>query len=253
MSTPLLNSLLSKREALETNADGIEKLLLVVGALVMLGVAGESIFGVRAFLNNRKIQAVQRSIDAERADIARKESDASADKIADAQRDAEEARSMAKGFESQIADFDARAKSAVAEAAKANLELARLTAPRILTDEQSERIARTLHPFAGQEFDIVPYFDIKESLNIANRILATLTCSPAGWKYIPGDPTARLMGGLAGVQVWRHPDADDSTKNAADWLVSSLSKEGIEAVLRIQNPVNNPKNNKLNLSVGTKP
>jgi hypothetical protein len=119
MNTPLLDSLLAQKAALDSSADSTEKLLLVVGALVMIGVAGESIFGVKAFLNNRKLQAVQRSIDTEREEIARKEAQASTAAIVEAQRGAEEARATAKGFESKIAESDARVKSAEAQVASA--------------------------------------------------------------------------------------------------------------------------------------
>ena len=101
------------------------------------------------------------------------------------------------------------------------------------------------------EFDIVPYRDIKESLDLANRILNVLVA--AGWQYKPPTNGAFLMGGIEGVKVFRHPDADDMTKRAVTVLISSLTTGGIEARLEVENPINNPKHNSVTLSVGTKP
>ncbi len=173
-------------------------------------------------------------------------------KVAAADARSAEASAKAEGFRLDIAKANASAAIAQAEAAKANLELARLKAPRTLTDEQATRIAHAVASFAGQEFDITPYRDIEESLNIANRILQTLVSNTAGWLYRPLPNGSFLIGGLEGVQVWRHPEADKKAKDAADSLVTALNREGIAAVLRMENP-KNPKENKINLNIGTKP
>ena len=58
-----LNTLLAKKDALETFISRIDIWLIVVGIIVVVGVAGESICGYIALLNNRKLQKVQHSID----------------------------------------------------------------------------------------------------------------------------------------------------------------------------------------------
>ena len=60
-----------------------------------------------------------------------------------------------------------------------------------------------------------------------------------------------MLGGVIGVQVWTHPDADPSTKLAASSLVDALNAEGIEAISKEQNP-KNTKTNMIGLSVGAK-
>src|SRR5689334_429457 len=58
-----LNDLLSRKASLEGIIGNIDVWLLVFGMFVVIGVAGESVFGIRAWWNNRKLQAVQQQID----------------------------------------------------------------------------------------------------------------------------------------------------------------------------------------------
>ena len=61
-----------------------------------------------------------------------------------------------------------------------------------------------------------------------------------------------MLGGTEGVQVWRHPNADDRVQQAADALVTALNGAGVFAILKLQN-VANPIDEMINLNVGTKP
>src|ERR1700687_5244233 len=63
MDLPELASLLSKRAELETRLEGFGVWLIVFGVIVAIGVTGESIFAIKEWLNNRRLQAVQRDID----------------------------------------------------------------------------------------------------------------------------------------------------------------------------------------------
>ncbi len=123
-------------------------------------------------------------------------------------------------------------------------------ADRSLTDAQITEIANKVRPFSGQEFGITTYWDLKEALDIANRILKALNL--AGWKYLKPERPSFLFAGIAGVLVYAHPAADERTKEAAASLVSALTKEGIASELRAQIFPENP-HNRLYLSVGTKP
>lgn len=107
-----------------------------------------------------------------------------------------------------------------------------------------------LRVFAGQEFDITPYWDTKESMAIANRIGEVLT--HAGWKYAPPKQSGFMLGGITGVLVYVHPSAPANVKNAAGALVSALSQQGIVSEIRLENPAN-PFDSELHLNVGTKP
>ena len=171
-------------------------------------------------------------------------------KIAELGKKAADSETKAESFRLDIAKANESAAQARARAIEANLELEKLKAPRSLTGEQSARIANRLKEFAGQEFDVTPYWDSPESLKFANQIADSLI--RAGWQYVKPVKSGFMLGGIVGVQVWRHPDADDSASRAADALVAVLTAEGFSATLRVQNAVNNPKNNKLRLNVGSK-
>jgi hypothetical protein len=171
------------------------------------------------------------------------------------------ARKEADAFETRLGSAEYKADEAekhlsdtLERATKAEQESARLTAKfadRSLSDAQVQSIGDALSVFAGQEYDIVTYWDTPECMNISNRIHAALQV--ARWRYIPPPETGvALFGGITGVQVFRHPDSDDGAKRAADSLISLLNVNGVYAQLKIQNPKNNPKHNRLSLSVGTK-
>jgi hypothetical protein len=89
MPPKTLESLISKKEALEATFDGFEKWHIVFGILIAIGVVGESVYGFRSWRNNQWLHAIQQSIDEfRRAEITQlctelKQADS---KIAEAQR-----------------------------------------------------------------------------------------------------------------------------------------------------------------------
>ena len=103
-----------------------------------------------------------------------------------------------------------------------------------MTDEQVTKIANKIRSFGDQEYKVTTFWDLKEPLAISHRIHQALTL--AAWKYIPVGPGgAFLLGGIAGVQVWVHPEADQRVREAAETLVRALNDEDITAELRQQN------------------
>jgi hypothetical protein len=169
-----------------------------------------------------------------------------------------------KRFQSEqataVAEANARAAEANARAAEANekaeqerlarVKIEQRLADRVLTDAQVEAIADKLKPFAGQEYRVTTYWDLKEPLALANRIHQSLT--RAGWKYSKPEGATALFSGIGGVQVYVHPDANEVVQAAATALVSALTAEDIETDMRQQNAPNNP-DIKLYVNVGTKP
>jgi hypothetical protein len=136
-----------------------------------------------------------------------------------------------------------------ARAADAQLALERYKAPRELTDAQQANIVNALRKFAGQEYGITTFWDLKEPLafaEILNRLLQM-----AGWKFVGDGKRGYILGGLTGVQVWMHPDADPPVKEAVNGLIAALKAEQLETSLKLQNP-QNPKSNNIALNVGTK-
>ena len=135
-------------------------------------------------------------------------------------------------------------------AATAEASLKKLTSDRELTDEQIAVIANKLRWFAGQEYRVTTFWDMREPLAITNRIHAALQL--ANWKYLPHETATMMLGGIESVQVWIHPEADPRAKEAAKGLIDALNGEHIAAVAKEQNP-KNPKMNEINLNVGTRP
>jgi hypothetical protein len=92
---------------------------------------------------------------------------------------------------------------------------------------------------------------MQEPVAFANQIYTALEL--AGWKYIKPESAMFMLGGTEGVQAWTHPNADAEVKQAANALVSALNSAHVAFVVhKFQNAVN-PKDNKINVNVGTKP
>lgn len=237
-------------------------------ALVIGGIAGELCATVKTSESSGEIIAYvdHNASDAKTsADNAANASKRASDAAQEAESLAHGARQEADLFEAEIVSAKKEAASAEshltqaresaseadAKAASAARDLANYEAPRTLTDLQAQAIAAKLKPFGSQEFDVIPYWDSKESMGIAQRV-ADILIVLAGWKLEQPTGYTALMGGLVGVKVDIHPSADARTNSAARALVAALNEQGIDAKLEIQNPTNNPKNDKIDLSVGSK-
>ena len=229
---------------------------ILFGVAVLGGVVGEFLCGHKLSQVSDELQRIadKEVADANKiaesarqeAESARKESSQNNERAAKALDDAETARKEAREFQLQIAQANERAANAERETAK----LTQRFAARSLTAGQLTMIADHLRGFAGQEFDVTPYWDLKESMAIANQIADGL--NHADWKYVPPKQSGFMLGGVAGVQVYVHPSADNKIKTAASSLVAVLNEQGIESEIRYQNAAN-PPDSKLHLNVGTKP
>jgi hypothetical protein len=152
---------------------------------------------------------------------------------------ARETRKEADSFEKDIA-----------LAKKAALGAQETLAERELTDEQVKDIGGRLLQFAGQEYEIVAYWDNPESMHIANRIHAALQL--AHWKYIPPPKNGvALLGGVVGVVVNVHHEANLGTKRAGERLVSTLNEQGIVTKSRDKNDPRHP-DHTITFSIGSK-
>jgi hypothetical protein len=245
---------------------------IFAGVLVTVGVIGELGIEFQQSGVETQLEATNGTLTGDLGQVAKEAADNAKDALRDAStamtqvgtvepklREAQEASQRALETSSRAQVIASNAESHLREAEKDASEAERKAATvldrfadRVLTDEQAERIAAKARSFSGQEFDITPYRDVPESLHIAERILGILTSVSVGWKYTPPSSATFLMGGVSGVLIDRHPDADERTKLAAETLIAVLNKEGIRAELRIENPTNNPKHNTIHISVGTK-
>jgi hypothetical protein len=158
---------------------------------------------------------------------------------ADAERQRKEVREAFEVLKQEIGQARAETK-----------KIMQRMADRILTNQQIQEIADKIKEYAGQEVQIVTYWDMKEPLALSNQLYTSF--DRAGWKYIKPERATFMLGGTEGIQVWRHPKGDDRVQKAADALVAALNAANLDAVLKLQNAAN-PIDNKINLNVGTKP
>lgn len=120
-----ITGLLERKAGLDKLLDSFEIWLLVFGILVVVGVAGESVFGIRTWWNNRKLHAIQQSIDDLRQAESKSTAQAFERDISLANKEAADANALAKQYESGISEAKARAAEAEKGAAEAKLELAK--------------------------------------------------------------------------------------------------------------------------------
>ena len=211
MDNATLTALLSKREALEAALGRIEMWALIFGVIVVIGVAGESIFGVRTWRNNRKLRDLQQQIE----QIQQTET-------TQLNNEAEDARSTARKADER--------------AAKAELELEKLRTPRTIDDETFNRLVKRFRPFSGQNFDIDAFRDDKESTDFATRIFNALQL--AGWSLAKNSSGTLGFVVVVGVEFCVRPDADSRTKMIANESASIFRSEGISATDLVFPPSN---------------
>ena len=205
--------------------------------LVVAGVVLEALFGLVAFISaDIRESRSERQIAELTFGAAQLEKDTTVLRlqIATAERDAAAATAQAKEAESHLADANRAASEANARAAKAALELAKFKAPRTLTDAQIKVIADKLIVFVGQAFQITTYWVSHEPLGLANRIFLALQLSR--WTYIKPTGWSSPLFNEEGVFVYVHPHASESSKNAANALVSALNNAGIVSELKHADP-----------------
>jgi hypothetical protein len=166
------------------------------------------------------------------------------------------ALNLARGARQEADSFEQDIKSArqlAASAAQGTAAISSELADRTLTDDQVASIASKLSKFAGQRYTVVAYWQSPESLGIANRVHQALGGKGgAGWLYFNEGSKDVMMGGVVGIFVSMHPDADETTKQAAAALIDALHTEGLKAEAEPQNPKNNPKHNDILMKFGAK-
>jgi hypothetical protein len=125
-------------------------------------------------------------------------------------------------------------------------------AARSFSPPQAADLAARLKPFSPLTFQIIPYWDDKESFDLANRIDVIL--EGIGWKLENPTRFTMLAGVVAGVVIAVDKRASDNARNAAKELASALTANGVDAKEREEeNPTTNPPSERINMSVGIKP
>ena len=203
----------------EKHAPNWVKLLAIIGWLLIVGgVAGEYVADsfvskgdgfVQKFdeilladaqkktgaASERAAKAFERAAQTEREASQENERAAKAEqqateenaRAAKALEAAETARKNAEGFSLQIAQANERAANAEARAAQAQLELARIAAPRSLTNVPG--LVAALKPFNGTEYTLNVFMDT-ESMEFTKVVARTFEA--AGW--VRKQPTGTSIG-----------------------------------------------------------
>jgi hypothetical protein len=216
------------RVHLEALIGRLEVWALIFGALVAIGVVGESVYGIRLWWNNRKLQAMQSAeSDSLRAEIAKL-----GNTTAEANARAAEANQK---FESERI---------------ARLKLEQRLAPRVISMEQANIIGALLKRFSGQKYVFVTYQDDKEAMEFAGQINTVLS-QMAGWTV------EQSKGFLAftlefNVTASTDPAASDKTRDAAAAMAKAFSSVGIPATSAVT-PGSTGEPDTIQVRVGKKP
>ncbi len=152
-----------------------------------------------------------------------------------------------------IADTNERAAHAEARAAEANLELARLTTPRVLDAGAQARVLAQLRPFSGTPFDLSVAAD-SETLRLLSELDDVL--NKAGWvqRPYPGPIGLSLPHGMVGIAVATGIHIEVPPTNQNDWthaaqaLEAALNAKGLQATATLTTSPSN----RLNIKVGKK-
>ncbi len=143
------------------------------------------------------------------------------------------------------------------------VELAKLIAPRALTQETQQRVLDAATPFAGLKYDASVFPDDAEALAYLEQI--ELILETAGWTELSwsGEPPGLERAGRTsigtraqvGVRVevaFSETDANPALAAASEALAKSLDHNGIEAVAGTGNAGSTNKN-VVHIIVGKKP
>lgn len=133
-------------------------------------------------------------------------------------------------------------------AAKANLELERLRAPRTLSVKQQSRMMEKLKVFQGTKFGIVVHAWQDEPATFKSMLLGTLVRS--GWDVDIQHQRAASFRLSPGVVVSVGFVTPPRINDPAQALVESLTSEGFDARLEYGNVT--PKNIDIEIQIGTK-
>jgi len=137
------------KTALETALARLDIWLQIFGAMVAIGIVGEVGVGLRHWVLNRQLQTIQHIED--------------------------------QAHEQNIAEANVRAAKAQEEAAKANLELEKIKAPRTISPQEQTEIITALKPFSGTPYELLVGTD-SESTNFMKIIQSIL--NHAGWVQV---------------------------------------------------------------------
>ncbi len=190
-----LTRLLERRTELEGLLGRFEIWLLIFGVLVVIGVAGESFFGIRTWWNNRKLQQVSEQIDQYRQS-----------QIAEALRKAAEAN--------QIAEQERLAR----------VKIQQQLADRTISGAQRDKLQAILKTRHGQHATVESLVsEGREALAYALKITAVFR--DAGWNTTPPREQSFMTTPLSGILISTQQDA--VSKELGDFVAQAFETANI--------------------------
>jgi hypothetical protein len=219
------------RAQIEALLGKIDIWLLVFGIIVVVGVAGESFFGIRHWWNSRQLQAIQRADELNlQAEIARLNKQAG-----DAFERASKAEENLAGTNARAADANERAAKAEQAAAEANrtaeeerlarIKIEQRMADRDITGAQREKLLETLRMHAGEPVTVDSLLsEGREAFTYAGKI-ATVFRS-AGWNVSDPRGMHSFSRPLSGVLIDVRKD-DVRSKELGEFIAQAFTAAGI--------------------------
>lgn len=142
----------------------------------------------------------------------------------------------------------AEAKASAETERAARLEIEARLADRSLSEQDVERIIQAVSGYPEQEYQITTFWDLREPLDLAERIHHSLLRS--NWRFIKPENGSFLLGGFEGIAIYAHPDSSQRCRDARAILGAVLDELGLSSVLKDSN---GPVTDLLAINVGTKP
>jgi hypothetical protein len=129
---------------------------------------------------------------------------------------------------------------------KEALRLKEALADRVLNDDQIKSIADKMSKYVGQAYTFSAY-RVPESTTIGGDIRQALQM--AHWRFF-GPEVRETKGGLVGISIDCHPDADKVTLDAVHDLNKVLWSEGLVVTEGIDPTIS--ERNTIHIAIGTK-
>jgi hypothetical protein len=193
MEVDALKGLIAKKDAIEAGISSLDVRLIVFGAIVLIGIAGETWYGVRTWWGKER-------------DRIESEKDRQATAISDQ-------------LKLEIAD----ANKATEEIRNENLKLQEKLAPRFITPEQQSGLRAELSKLGPRDLDVITCGDSPEIFRFEQLLISPIKL--AGWNV----RVWTVVGGgiyATGISIENRPGTDST---AADGLMTAFKSQGIAA------------------------
>src|SRR5271157_1636483 len=202
----------------------IDVWLLVFGIVVVVGVAGESFFGIRHWWNSRKLQAIEESEDRKREGIIAKLNQ----EAGEAQKNCRRGNERASTNEKEAA----RLTKVAEDERMARIQLAASISWRTPDRALIPQLAPPLQRFAGQRFAFVTDIGDPERAPVLSWVGILL--GTANWR-LETAPVSSIGSELkfqaTNIVLWLSPTAPSRVIEAARALVPALEHGGLPAVV----------------------